>query len=75
MLTLHTHDIMIFRGMNGKLASGNFFCKWISLVEGENDEIIEMSVRNSWHKIAIKKNYNNNNGTIKGRNISFMSFK
>ena len=30
MLTLRTHDIMIFRGMNGKLASENFFWKWIS---------------------------------------------
>ena len=57
MLTLHTHDIMIFWGMNGKLASGNFFWKWISLVKGENGEIIEMSIRNSWHKIAIKKNW------------------
>ena len=55
MLTLRTHDIMIFGGMNGKLAPGNFFWKWISLAEGENDEIIEMSVPNSSHKIAIEK--------------------
>ena len=41
--------------MNGKLASGNFFWKWISLAEGENDEIIEMSVPNSCDKIAIEK--------------------
>ena len=27
MLKLRTHDIMIFRGMNGKLASENFFWK------------------------------------------------
>ena len=30
MLTLPTHDIMILGGMNGKLASENFFWKWIS---------------------------------------------
>ena len=30
MLTHRTHDIMIFRGMNGKLASENSFWKWIS---------------------------------------------
>ena len=72
MLTLCTHDIMIFGGMNGKLASGNFFWKWISLAERENVEIIEMSVPNSCDKIPIEKN---NNKTIKGRNASFMSFK
>ena len=41
--------------MNGKLAPGNFFWKWISLAEGENDEIIEMSVPNSCDKITIEK--------------------
>ena len=68
--------------MNGKLAPGNFFWKWISLAEGENDEIIEMSVPNSSHKIAIEKKTKQNktkekeiNKTIKGRNVSFMSFK
>ena len=30
MLTLPTHDIMIFGEMNGKLASENFFWKWTS---------------------------------------------
>ena len=29
MLTLRTHDIMIWGEMNGKLASENFFWKWI----------------------------------------------
>ena len=45
ILTLHTHDIMIFGGMNGKLASENF------LTEGENDE---MGIPNSSDKIAIE---------------------
>ena len=30
MFTLRTHDIMILGGINGKLASENFFWKWIS---------------------------------------------
>ena len=30
MLTLRTYDIMIIGGMNGKLASENFFWKWFS---------------------------------------------
>ena len=51
MLTLRTHDIMIFEGMNGKLASQNFFWKWTSLAEGENDEI---SLPNSRDKIVIE---------------------
>ena len=63
---------MIFGEMNGKLASGSFFRKWISLVEGENDEIIEMIVPNSCSKIAIEKKINK---IIKGRNVSFISFK
>ena len=33
MLTLSTHDIMIFGWMNGKLASENLFWKWISRKE------------------------------------------
>ena len=41
------------------------------LAEGEKDEIFEMSVPNSCDKIAIKKKQKQ----IKGRNISFMSFK
>ena len=51
ILTLRTHDIMIFGGMNGKLVSEKFFWKWISLAGGENDEI---SVPNSCDKIAIE---------------------
>ena len=39
MLTLRTHDIVVFRGMNDKLASKNFFWKSISRTEGENDEM------------------------------------
>ena len=56
MLTLRTHDIMIFGGMNGKTASENFLWKWILLVEGENDE---MSVSNSRNKIAIELQIDN----------------
>ena len=51
MLTIRTHDIMILAGMNDKLASENFFWKWMSLTEGENDE---MSIPNSRDKIAIE---------------------
>ena len=40
MLTLRAHDIMIFGGVNGKLASKNLFWKWISCTEGENDELL-----------------------------------
>ena len=40
MLTLLTHDIMIFGEIKGKLASKNFFWKRISCSEGENDEMI-----------------------------------
>ena len=76
MLTLRTHDIMILGYHNsklayitGKLALGNFFWKWISLAEGENDEIIEMSVPNSCDKITIGQQQQKK--TIKGR--SFMS--
>ena len=54
MLTLRTHDIMIFGGMNGKSTSEYFFWKWISLAEGENDEI---SVPNSRDKIAIELSF------------------
>ena len=39
MLTLRTNDIMIFGGMNGKLASKSFFWKLISRTEEENDEM------------------------------------
>ena len=35
MLTLRTHDIIIFGGMNGKLPSNISFRKWISRAEGE----------------------------------------
>ena len=52
MLTIRTHDIMIFGGMNGKLASENFFWEWILLVEGEKDE---MGIINSRDKIAIEQ--------------------
>ena len=38
MLTFRAHDIMKFGGVNGKLASNNFFWKLISCAEGENDE-------------------------------------
>ena len=38
--------------MNGKLASKNFFWKWISLTEGKNDEV---DIPNSRDKIAIEK--------------------
>ena len=51
MLTLRTHDIMIFGGMNGKSASKNFFWKWLSLTEGQSDE---MRIPNSRDKIAIE---------------------
>ena len=51
MVTLRTHDSMIFGGMNGKW----IFWKWILLVKEENDEIIEMSFQNSCDKIAIEK--------------------
>ena len=37
MLTLRTHDIMTFGGMNGKLASENFFWKWILRRKWWND--------------------------------------
>ena len=39
ILTLCTNDIMIFGGMNRKLASKNIFWKWISRREGENNEM------------------------------------
>ena len=39
VLTVRTHDIMIFGWMNGKLPSKNSFWKWISCAEGENDEM------------------------------------
>ena len=38
--------------MNGKLASENFFWKWISLTEGENDK---MGIPNSRDKIEIER--------------------
>ena len=38
MLALRTHNIRIFGGMNGKLASENFF-ESESHAEGENDEM------------------------------------
>ena len=68
MLTLCTHDIMIFGGMKGKLASENFFWKWILLVEEENNE---MSVPNSRDKTTIEKKKKKK---IKGRHVSFTSF-
>ena len=52
MLTLRTHDIMIFGGMNGKLASENFLWKWISRTEEENDE---MGISNSRERSRLKK--------------------
>ena len=39
VLTLCTHDIMIFKGMNDKWPSKNSFSRWISCAEGENDEM------------------------------------
>ena len=39
VLTLRTHDVMIFGGINGKLPSKSSFWKWISCADGENDEI------------------------------------
>ena len=39
ILTLRNHEIMIFEGVNVKLASENFFWKWISRTEGENDKM------------------------------------
>ena len=43
---------MVFGGMNSKLASENFFWKWISRTEEENDE---MGIPNSRDKIAIEQ--------------------
>ena len=39
MLIILTHDIMIFRVMNGKLASEKFSSGNESRAEGENDEM------------------------------------
>ena len=39
MRALRTYDIMILGGMNGKLASKNFFWKCILCTEGKNDEM------------------------------------
>ena len=50
MVVLRTHDIMIFGGMNGKLASKSFFWKWISCTEGEN---VEMSIPNSHERSRL----------------------
>ena len=60
MLALRTHDIMIFRRMNGKLTSKNFFWKWISRTEGE---IYEMGIPNSRERSRL--NYtDNDNGDV-----------
>ena len=55
MLTFRTHDIMIFGGMNGKVASKNFFWKWMSRMEGENDEmgIPNSRERSRWNKSSV----------------------
>ena len=50
MVILRTHDIMIFGGMNGKLASKRFFWKWISCTEGEN---VEKSIPNSRERLRL----------------------
>ena len=50
MVILRTHDIMIFGGMNGKLASKRFFWKWISCTEGEN---VETSIPNSRERLRL----------------------
>ena len=50
MVILRTHDIMIFGGMNGKLASKRFFWKWISCTEGEN---VETSIPNSRERLWL----------------------
>ena len=51
VLTLRTHDIMIFGGMNGKLPSKNSFWKRIFCAEGENDE---MGIPNSRDRSRLK---------------------
>ena len=48
LLTLRTHDVMIFGGMNGKFTSESFFWKWISCAKGENDE---MTVSNALYTL------------------------
>ena len=50
IVILRTHDIMIFGGMNGKLASKRFFWKWISCTEGEN---VETSIPNSRERLRL----------------------
>ena len=50
MVILRTHDIMIFGGMKGKLASKRFFWKWISCTEGEN---VETSIPNSRERLRL----------------------
>ena len=52
MLTLRAHNTMIFGGMNGKLASKNFFCKKVPCTEGENDE---MCIPNTHERSRLNK--------------------
>ena len=51
VLTLRTHDIMIFGGMNGKLRWKNTSWKWILCAKGENDE---MDTPNSRDRLRLK---------------------
>ena len=50
--TLRTRNIMTMGGMNGKWASKNFFWKWISCREGENDE---MGIPNSRERSRLNE--------------------
>ena len=69
VLTLRTHDIMIFGRMNGKLPSRNSFWKWISCAEGENDE---MGIPNSRDRSRLN---NSRDAFINAKKINVTFYK